>query len=258
MGKENKSIYDFDLELIYEYYSNFERQGVGAPEMTVKALSFIDNLTEKSKILDVGCGTGGQTMTLARNILGEITGVDLSLEFIKILNENAKENNFAKRVKGIVASMDNLTFKNEEFDLIFSEGAIYNIGFERGLKEWSKYLKKDGYIAVSDASWFTEKRPSEIESFWENEGYPGIGTISDNVKSLEKSGYIPVAVFTFPESCWTENFYEMQKPVQEKFLKMYKGNKTIEEFIAHERYEAQIYEKYKEYYGYVFYIGKKY
>ena len=257
MEDENKSIYDFDLELIYKYYSNFERQGIGSPEMTIKALSFIDNLTHKSKIVDIGCGTGGQTMTLAKNTEGNITGVDLSPNFINIFNKNTEKFNLKDRVNGIVGSMDDLPFKNEEFDLIWSEGAIYNIGFEQGLKEWLKYLKKDGYIAITDASWFTKKRPQEIENFWTEAGYPGIATISDNINSMEKSGYKPVAVFTLPENCWVENFYALQTPVQEKFLKLYKGNKTVEEFIALERHEAQMYEKYKEYYGYVFYIGKK-
>ena len=187
MEEENKNIYDFDLQLIYDYYSNFERQGVGSPEMTLKALSFIDNLSQKSKIVDMGCGTGGQTMVLAQNTLGNITGIDLSPEFINIFNENAEKLNLKDRVNGIVGSIDDLPFEDEEFDLIWSEGAIYNIGFEHGLKEWAKYLKKDGYVAISDASWFKEEHPSEVEDFWEQAGYPGIATISDNVNSMEKS-----------------------------------------------------------------------
>ena len=39
--------------------------------------------------------------------------------------------------------MDALPFQEEELDLIWSEGAIYNIGFERGMNEWNKFLKKE-------------------------------------------------------------------------------------------------------------------
>jgi hypothetical protein len=38
------------------------------------------------------------------------------------------------RVKGIVGSMENLSFQKEEFDLIWSEGAIAGIGFEKGIR----------------------------------------------------------------------------------------------------------------------------
>jgi len=256
MENKNTTVHDFDFELICEYYSNFERQGPGSPEITIKALDFIDNLTQKSKIADIGCGTGGQTMILAQNIEGNITGIDLFPGFIKIFNDNAKKQNLQDRVKGIVGSMDDLRFQNEEFDLIWSEGAIYNIGFERGLNYWHKYLKKGGYIAVTEASWFTEERPYEVEKFW-MDAYPEITTIPNCVSTMQKSGYIPVSTFVLPEYCWTENFFAPQIPVQENFLKKHAGNKAVKEFVEMERHECQIYQKYKEFYGYVFYIGKK-
>jgi len=256
MSNENKTIHEFDFNLICEYFSGIERQGPGSQEVTIKALSFIDNLTNQSHVADIGCGTGGQTMTLAKHAPGNITGVDLFPSFIDLFNKNAVKLNLQNRVNGIIGSMESLSFQNEELDLIWSEGAIYNIGFEKGLKEWNKFLKKGGYIAVSEASWFTEKRPVEIEEFWQN-AYPGIDTIPNKVMQLQKAGYVPVANFILPENCWTENFYVPQVKAQEIFLKKYKGNKTAEEFIANERYEAELYAKYKEYYGYVFYIGKK-
>ena len=135
MSNENKTIHEFDLQLICDFFSNMERQGPGSPEVTLKALSFIDNLTEKSLIADIGCGTGGQTMVLAQQVPGQITGLDLFPDFIQILNRNAANLGLQDRVKGVVGSMDNLPFQQEELDLIWSEGAIYNIGFERGLNE---------------------------------------------------------------------------------------------------------------------------
>lgn len=256
MNNENKSIHEFDFNLICEYFSNVERQGPGSPEVTVKALSFIDNLTNKSRIADIGCGTGGQTMVLTQHAPGYITGIDLFPAFIDQFNFNAGKLIFRDRIKGIVGSMDNLPFQNEELDLIWSEGAIYNIGFERGLNEWRKFLKTGGYIAVTEASWFTEERPAEINEFW-MDAYPEIDTIPNKVNQMQKNGYIPVATFILPENCWIEHFYVPQAKVQETFLKKYAGNTTAKELIASQRYEFQLYHKYKEYYGYVFYIGKK-
>lgn len=256
MSKENTSIHEFDINLICEYYASVERQGPGSPEITRKALSFVDNLNKDSRIVDLGCGTGGQTRVLAQHSPGTVTGIDLFPKFIELFNRNARQANLQDRVKGIVGSMDNLHFKDEELDLIWSEGAIYNIGFERGLNEWRKFLKTGGYIAVSEVSWFTQERPKEIEDFW-MDAYPEIDTIPNKVAQMQKAGYMPTATFILPDTCWTEEFYPPQVEAREAFLKKHTGNKAAEGFIANQRHETQLYNTYKGYYGYVFYIGKK-
>ena len=239
MSDKNKSIHEFDFELICKYFSNLERQGPGSPEITIKALNFIDNLNDQSRIVDIGCGSGGQTMVLAQNAPGKITGIDLFPIFIDLFNQNVKKLNFQKRVKGIVGSMDNLPFQDEELDLMWSEGAIYNIGFERGLNEWRKFLKTGGYVAVSEASWFTEKRPAKIDEFW-MDAYPEIDTIPNKVAQMQKAGYIPVANFILPETCWIDHFYAPQVEVQKAFLEKNAGNKAAMEFIKNQRYETEL------------------
>lgn len=256
MSDESKSIHEFDKNLIHDYFANLERQGPGSHDVTIKALSFIDNLNDKSHIADIGCGTGGQTMVLARNAPGNITGVDLGPLFIDLFNRNAAELNLRNRVKGVVGSMDNLSFQDEELDLIWSEGAIYGIGFEKGLKEWRKFLKIGGYIAVTEATWFTEERPAEINDFW-MDAYPEIDTIPNKVAQMQKCGYIPTATFILPENCWIENFFEPQIDAQKVFLEKNADNKFAVDFVTYLRREFELYRKYKEYYGYVFYIGKK-
>ena len=75
MSNENKTIHDFEFNLICDFFSNMERQGPGSPEVTLKALSFVDGLTDESLIADIGCGTGGQWYWLAmfRDRLPELT-----------------------------------------------------------------------------------------------------------------------------------------------------------------------------------------
>jgi SAM-dependent methyltransferase len=256
MSQENSSIHAFDFNLICEYFSLLDRQGPGSPESTLKALGFIDHLNEASCIADIGCGTGGQTMVLARNIPGKITGIDLFPRFIELFNANALRSGFEERVKGITGDMNDLPFQEEELDLIWSEGAIYNIGFERGINEWRKYLKPGGYLAVTEASWFTENRPAEIHDFW-MDAYPEINTIPHKTEQMQRAGYIPVATFNLPETCWTDHFYVPQMKAQEIFLEQYRGNPMAEGLAANERHEAELYARYKAYYGYVFYIGRK-
>jgi len=256
MDQEDKSIHDFDYALICDYFSSMERQGPGSPEATVTALGFVENLSEESKIADIGCGTGGQTMVLAEHTRGHIVGVDLFSDFIDRFNQNVRKRNLEDRVVGVVGSMENLPFQPEELDLIWSEGAIYNVGFERGMREWRAFLKTGGYIAVTEASWFTEERPDEIHRFW-MEAYPEIDTIGNKICQMQKAGYVPVAAFVLPETCWIEHFYIPQASAQEQFLKKHAGNKTAEDLVRNERREAELYYKYKDFYGYVFYIGKK-
>lgn len=256
MSKEYSTVYEFDFNLICEYFSSIERQGPGSPETTVRALSFIEGLTPESKIADLGCGTGTQTITLAQNAQGHITALDLFPKFIDILNENAHKAGLSDRLKGIVGDMAEPPFADGELDLIWSEGAIYNVGFERGLNEWRRFLKTGGYLAVSEASWFTPERPAEIEDFW-MESYPEIDTIPAKVAQMQAAGYIPVSTFIIPVECWTKYFYAPQVESRRKFLEKYAGDPTVEMLVKSQMHEEKLYNKYKDYYGYVFYIGKK-
>ncbi|MHB9295718.1 hypothetical protein PilKf_01466 [Pillotina sp. SPG140] len=257
MDNGDTSIHEFDFNLICEYFAGLERQGPGSPEATVKALGFIGNLSNGSKIADLGCGTGSQTMVLAQNTEGAISALDLFPGSIEKLNANAGNLGLQDRVKGIVGSMDNLPFQKDECDLIWSEGAIAAIGFEKGLTYWNSFLKKGGFIAVTYESWFSGERPAEIEKWW-LDAVPEMSTIGHNISVMQKAGYVPVAAFTLPENCWIDNYFIPQRIRQGEFLKKYAGNKTVEAFIAFMRREADLYSKYKQYYGYVFYIGKKY
>ena len=256
MSNDLKSIHDFDFTMICNYFKLLERQGPGSPEVTQKAVSFINELADEAKIADIGCGTGGQTMVLANYTKGQITGIDFFPGFIERFNKNAEKLNLQNRVKGIVGSMDDLSFEKDSLDLIWSEGAIYNIGFERGLNEWRKYLKKGGYLAVSECSWFTDERPAEINDFW-MDAYPEIDTIPNQVAKIHKAGYLPVATFILPENCWTDHYFTPKVAAQKIFLTKYAGNKIAEEFSMLQSIEEELYHKYKEYYGYTFFIAKK-
>jgi len=68
---------------------------------------------------------------------------------------------------------------------------------------------------------------------------------------------MPVAAFILPATCWTDHYFTPMIKAQKLFLEKYAGNKTAEEFVALQRYDAEMYQKYKEFYGYVFYIAKK-
>jgi ubiquinone/menaquinone biosynthesis C-methylase UbiE len=212
--------------------------------MTLKALSLIDGLTAESRIADLGCGTGGQTMTLAGATTGHITGLDIFPKFIDRFNEQAAVYGFADRVQGIVGSMDALPFAPESLDLVWCEGAIYNLGFEHGLRYFRDFLKSGGYVAVTENTWLTDEHPAEVADIW-NAAYPEIDTIPAKIAAMQRAGYEFVAAFKVPEQCWRD-FYESQEDAKRIFSENHAGNPTAEAFLAGEAFQRALYEKYPE------------
>ncbi len=246
-----------ELELIIDLHKNSERQGPGSEEETLKALEFMNLPSDRNlKIADIGCGSGGQTITLSQNLNGEIIAVDLFSEFLDELNEKSQKLGLKEKIKTLEKSMDDLPFNNEEFDIIWSEGAIYNLGFENGIKKWKDYLKVGGFLAVSEITWITNSRPKEIEEFWTQE-YPEIDTASNKIKILENNGYSLVGYFYLTQNSWIENYY---KPMEERFDTFIERNNNSElarKVVKENKFEIDLYLKYKDYYNYGFYIARK-
>ena len=245
-----------DFELLGDYYSRLERQGPGSPQTTLKALSFLDGKDKFQRVADIGCGTGAPTLLLAEHLQAHVTGLDFFPAFINRLNKQAVVSGLESRVRGIVGNMEELPFEKGSLDLIWSEGSIYNIGFERGINEWREYLKPGGYLVASEITWLTSARPAEINEYWEK-AYPEIDLASAKLGQMEKAGYTPVASFTIPETCWTDYYYKPQVAIRAAFLEKYTDRQDALDFIKSEEAEAALYDQFKAYYGYVFYIGKK-
>lgn len=244
------------MELLIESHLELKRQGPGSAEMTLRALSFVELPKEDARIADLGCGTGGQTMLLAQNTKGIITGVDFIPDFIDVFNDNARKLSLRDRVQGIVGSIDALSFEKESLDLIWSEGVIDSLGFEKMLAYWQDFLKKSGYVVVTCPSWLSDERPDEVRKFWSDAG-SGMDSIESNIATLRGCGYQFIASFVLPEACWTDNYYIPRKAAEEKLLEKYPGSEAVEEYVRSMAYEVDLYDRFKRDYGYVFYIGRK-
>lgn len=251
---KNEQISMFDI--LVDTHAGLTRQGPGSPEMANRALSFLDNLNSVSRVADLGCGTGSQTILLAQNTPGTVVGVDLIPSFIDILSENANKLKLQERVTGMVGDITKLPFDKEEFDLIWSEGVIDSIGFEKGLSHWNGFLKKGGHVAVTCPSWLTAERPAEVEKFWIDAG-SGLDTVESNISVMRKLGFGIVAAFALPEECWTDNYFIPREAAEKAFMEKHPRNTTVEDYIKNSKHEMDLYSKYSQHYGYVFYIGKK-
>lgn len=256
MEENIKRISDYDMKLIASFFSKMNRQGPGSESATLEALKYIPFLTPNQSILDVGCGTGSQTLVLAQNRLAKIKAVDNFDEMLLGLNKRMDRYGFSGQVQAVKASMDSLQFEKESFDVIWAEGSIFIMGFENGIKSWYPLLKEGGYIALTEATWLTSKRPQEIEAYWQV-NYPAITTVQKNISMLEAAGYEMIHHFVLPESCWLDSFYaDMESQILE-YESSYSENEFISSFLERQRQEIEMYKKYKEHYGYVFYIARK-
>lgn len=246
-----------EYQLLVDLYKKAKRLGPGGDAETRKAidLAMIDS-SIPLKIADIGCGTGSSALLLARWLNAQITAVDFLPDFLEELKANAKKQGLTEKISPLVGSMDNLPFNDEEYDVIWSEGAIYNIGFEKGIKDWKCFLKTGGLLIVSEITWLTDTRPFELQEYWNNE-YPEIDTASAKINILESNGYSPVAYFALPEHCWLDNFY---RPLQTSFTGFLERNgesEAAQAIVAATENEIALYEKHKVHYSYGVYIARK-
>lgn len=243
------------MDLLLETHIGLERQGPGSPETVKKALGFLGPLDQFEQTADLGCGTGGQTMLLAERLPGKIVGLDLFPAFVDELNKKAKSKAIEDRVIGIAGKMEELPFRKNQFDLIWSEGAIDNIGFRKGLSHWRDFLKKGGYVAVTCPSWLTKERPEVVERFWSEAG-SHLDTVEKNIETMQDCGYAFIASFALTEECWTSHYFDPREMAIKKLLEKYDQSDTMKEYAEFNRREVELYLKYQQHYGYVFYIGR--
>ena len=238
-----------DLTLLRDLHAPGPRQGPGSAAHTKRAIEIIGiDPAQSMTVLDIGCGTGASTRILAESLNAHIYAIDIFPEFLRKIGNEIK-------ITPIACSMDALPFSGHHFDLIWSEGAIYSMGFARGIKYIKQFLEPGGIVAVSEIIWTTEDRPREIQDFWD-EGYPEIATASGKIEILKNEGYTVIDHFVLPPGCWTDNYYT---PLQERFptfLSEQKNSDAAKQLVETEKAEIALYEKFSDYYSYGFFIAR--
>jgi ubiquinone/menaquinone biosynthesis C-methylase UbiE len=246
-----------DYKLLIDLHKGGHRQGPGGDAETELALNLamIDRAAPL-KVADIGCGTGASAILLARLLNARITAVDFLQDFLDVLDQRAESAGVADKISPLAQSMDELPFADEELDIIWSEGAIYNIGFEKGVAGWRRFLKSGALLVASEITWLTDSRPEELQKHWDRE-YPEIDVASTKIRVLEKHGFSPVGYFVLPEHCWLDEYYRPMQARFEDFLNRNEHSEEAREMVAAEQREIELYETYKAYIGYGVYIARK-
>ena len=130
------------------------------------------------------------------------------------------------------------------------------IGFEEGVRQWRLFLKSGGILAVSELTWLTASRPPELEAYWRAQ-YPEVGTASSKLAVLEHNGYAPLGYFALSESCWLDEYYGPMRRSFPAFLARHGGSDAAKALVAAEAMEIALYERYRAFVGYGYYVARK-
>lgn len=141
-------------------YSRLDRQGPGTPEDVLWALGRL-GLSGPLQVCDAGCGTGADSVTLARALPeAQVEGLDAVPAFIEAGQARVADlPNAALRV----GDMGALT---GPYDLIWSAGAIYFLGVTEGLRAWRAALAPGGVVAFSQGVFLGGDEPQAVRDFW--------------------------------------------------------------------------------------------
>ncbi len=240
------------MEIFMEIHQGLPREAPGDDESTLRALKLMINLPASPSLLDIGCGPGAQTISLACHSHSQITAVDMHQPFLNELNQRAVLKGISSRINTVNASMFKLPF-TQPFDAIWSEGAIYIIGFAEGLKSWRPLLKPGGYVAVTELSWIKPAPPKEIVNYWLPE-YPGMATVEENLARIQSSGYHLLDHFILPESAWWQPYYHPMAARITHLREKYLSDPEAQHILDNAQLEIEMYHKYSAWYGYVFYV----
>jgi len=242
-------------DIFFEIHQNLPREGPGRNKYTRKAFQMLPEL-DRPLILDVGCGPGGPTLELARLSQGDVIGLDIHQPYLDEFTKKIEQAGLSDRVKALNCSLFEMDFPDESFDIIWAEGSIFIIGFERGLKEWRRFIKPNGFLVVHEMTWLRPDPPQEIYDYWK-EIYPDIRTVPENLEQIPCCGYDLIGHFTLPEDAWWTEYYGPLEVRIRELRKKYVDDSEALVVLEKEQREIDMFKKYHKWYGSVFYVMQK-
>lgn len=244
------------LDIFFDVQRGLPRQGPGSDASTLRALALCPNSPSKPAILDVGCGPGMQTTALARATGGVITAADTSREYLAELAARAEAQGVADRVVPLAADMNALPVPSASFDLVWSEGAAYIMGFANALAAWRPLLKPQGALAVSELVWLRPDPPAEAASFFA-EGYPAMTDIAAVNGMLRAAGYAPASHFVLPDSDWWDHYYTPLAAKLPALTEKYRDDAEAAAVVRSAAAEIDMRRRFGDSYGYAFFVATK-
>lgn len=239
----------------FEVFEGLPRQGPGSFACTQRAFELCQGLPRQPKILDLGCGSGAQTFDLAKLCGGSILAVDSHPPLIKRLRERAQETGQSERIEAREADFSSLDLAPESFDLIWSEGALYNLGLEAALPLCRELLKRGANLAFTDAVWRSEEAPEDVRAAFAD--YPSMGSVPEVLALAHKLDWQLMGHFSLPPEAWWQDFYG---PMEQRLSELSErhANNTVAISVFEEiAKEPKMRHRSGDHYGYEFFVLKK-
>jgi len=241
------------LANLIRLHQGLPRKGPGLDSCTLRALRACGPLAAGARILDLGCGAGAAALLLAQEGLGPITAVDLAEPFLAELQEWAKRQGLADRIATVCADFARPPFPGQSFDLLWSEGAIYNLGWEPGLRAWLPLLRPGGFLAITEAVWLEHDPPPEAVAAWAS-WYPAMTSVTANAEIARGLGLEVLETFSLPPDAWWNYYDPMQARCEEP---AFRADPALAEVIREYQQEIACYSAHGRSYGYAFFILRK-
>ena len=251
-----EEIPQFVQQVMEDLYGRLPRQGPGTPGSTRKAFSLLGPLPDQPLVLDIGCGTGAQTLELSKLTPGHIIALDTFDWALGRVSEKVVQAGLAGRVHTTKQSMEAMYFREETFDLIWSEGALYIMGFENALKACRGLLKPGGLLAASELCWFDGDAPEEAQTYWET-GYPGMKSVDANLRLIAGSGLEVLGHFHLPDRAWWDDYYTPMSKVLPALRVKYADSPDAIAMFDDTEIEMAMHRKYSKWYGYEFFVCRR-
>ncbi|MBI9089671.1 MAG: MerR family transcriptional regulator [Desulfobacterium sp.] len=233
------------MENFFKIFEQMKRQGPGSRASTLKAFEAIPGHRDIKTILEVGCGKGESSITLAQESDARITAVDNHQPFLDHFGNQTKQLGYKEQITTKNMSMFDLDFPHPSFDLIWSEGSAYFMGFEKALKEWRPLINKQGFLFVSDAVWLTDQPAKACRDYWKIE-YPTMTDVETRKAQAREQGYEILSSFILPRQDW-QAFYDDMETCTQRAVKELGMTQTFEKIIK----EIEIDRTHGEEYGYI-------
>jgi SAM-dependent methyltransferase len=224
-------------------------------EYTRKAFRMLPEM-DAPEILDVGCGVGEPTLELAKLTNGKVTGIDIDQSCLDRLKKRAEKEGLSDRVTVVNMSLLNMDFPDGTFDIIWAEASIWFIGFEKGLREWKRFLKPDRFLVAHEMCWLRSDPPDEIRAHWDSV-YPGIRKIPEYLEAALDNGYEMVGSFALPDDAWWLMYFQQLEGHIEELRSKYRGDPSSLAVLDEQQREIELLRKYPHWYGSVFLLMRR-